>query len=126
MKRLVLFLALGATALATAASPALAIHPGARGVRVANYHAAARPWHGPYAYTPWGEPVALVVPPTADTVSAWSWGVAQTEIRPLHHQFGRSQPPGAFFGAGSPYLHTPLWPSHTDQFGVYPVRGPWR
>jgi hypothetical protein len=28
-------------------------------------------------------------------------------------------------GGGAEIHPTPYWPSHTDQFGVYPVRGPW-
>ena len=51
-------------------------------------------------------------------------GVAQSEMVPIYHQFHRDYMPGASYG-GSPILPTPLWPSHTDQFGVYPVRGPW-
>ena len=26
---------------------------------------------------------------------------------------------------GGVFKATPYWPTHTDQFGVYPVRGPW-
>lgn len=26
---------------------------------------------------------------------------------------------------GGMFQATPYWPSHTDQFGVYPVRSPW-
>jgi len=125
MKRFLLLITLATTVLAAAAPSAQAIGP-RRAARLGNYYASARPWHGEYAYTPMGEPVALVVPPHADTMASWSWGVTQSEIRPLYHQFGRSDPGGAFFGEVNPYLPTPRWPSHTDQFGVYPVRGPWR
>jgi hypothetical protein len=125
MKRFFLLTALAATVFTVGSENAQAGHP-RRAARIANYHASATPWHGDYAYTPWGGPVALIVPPHADTIASWSWGVSQSEIRPLHHQFGRAQPPGAFFGETSPYLTTPQWPSHTDQFGIYPVRGPWR
>ena len=71
-----------------------------------------------------GEPVALVVPPTANSVVEMGWGVAQTESRPINHQFLRPYP-GPEGGEGGPFLPTPPWPSHTRQFGVYPVRGPW-
>jgi hypothetical protein len=125
MKKLFLMTAM-AVALASLASDAYAIHPRARAARDAAWFASARPWHGDYAYTPIGGPVALVVPPHADTMAAWGWGVTSSEIRPLYHQFGRADPGGAFFGETNPFLPTPLWPSHTDQFGVYPVRGPWR
>ena len=50
------------------------------------------PWHGGYAHTSWGQPVALVVPPTAHLQSKWSWGVANTEIARIPHQFGRAWP----------------------------------
>lgn len=98
-----------------------------RSERVAQKFSSTRPWHGNYAYTPAGGPVALVVPPTADSMASWSWGVSQSEINPLYHQFGRNYPaaPG-YSSEGSPFLPTPYYPSHTDQFGVYPVRGPWR
>jgi hypothetical protein len=32
--------------------------------------------------------------------------------------------PGPYAG-GYGFLGTPNWPSHTDQYGVYYVRGPW-
>jgi hypothetical protein len=91
---------------------------------IARYYAAQRPWHGPYSYTPWGGPVALVVPPNAKFHSSYSWGVAQTEMVPLYHQFQRDYP-GILQGGTTPLQPTPPWPSHTDQIGVYPVRGPW-
>lgn len=81
-----------------------------------------RPWHGDYYYLPYGQPTALVVPPTSTMQQNYSWGVSQNTMTPIYHQFGRSAPItpgyGRFFG-------TPRWPSHTDQFGVYPVRAPW-
>jgi len=82
------------------------------------------PWHGNYYYLPYGQPTALVVPPNVHMRQTYSWGVSQNLMYPLNHQFGRSAtspgalPPGSF-------LPTPHWPSHTDQFGVYYVRGPW-
>lgn len=125
MKRCFLLTALAATVFATFVPGVQAGGP-RRAARIANYHASARPWHGDYAYTPVGEPVALIVPPHADTMASWGWGVSQSEIRPLYHQFGRANPGGAFLGSQSPWMTTPIYPSHTDQFGVYPVRGPWR
>jgi hypothetical protein len=92
--------------------------------RIARYYAAQRPWHGPYAYTQWGMPVAMVVPPTAKMHTSWSWGVAQSEMIPIYHQFHRDYPGMGMIG-GAEIYPTPYWPSHTDQFGVYPVRGPW-
>ncbi|QDV61366.1 MULTISPECIES: hypothetical protein [Crateriforma] len=87
--------------------------------------AANRPWHGAYQYQQYGQPTALVVPPTAHMRQTYSWGVSQNLMYPLNHQFGRS---ASYPGAAAPgqFLNTPNWPSHTDQFGIYYVRGPWR
>lgn len=100
-------------------------HKAYRADRLARYYAAQRPWHGPYSYTPWGTPAALVVPPTAKMQTSLSWGVAQSEMVPIYHQFYRDYPGPAADGGGAGFQPTPYWPSHTDQFGVYPVRGPW-
>ncbi|MEX2118492.1 MAG: hypothetical protein WD847_02685 [Pirellulales bacterium] len=97
---------------------AQAFHPPRR---VSNNSAVT--WHGGYYHTMWGQPVALVVPPTAEYQTKWSWGVAQTSVEPIWPQFQRGWP-GPYEG-GMGFLPTPLWPSHTDQFGVYYVRGPW-
>lgn len=84
--------------------------------------AATYPWHGGYQHIQYGAPVALVVPPTAHMRQTYSWGVSQNLMYPIHHQFGYDAPsPGGLGG----FRHTPPWPSHTDQFGVYYVRGPW-
>ncbi len=91
---------------------------------MAKYRASQTNWHGNYYDVAWGTPVALVVPPTAGRQTKWSWGVGNTEVVPIYHQFGRSYPgPGA--GGGTAFLPTPVWPGSTDQFGVYYVRGPW-
>ena len=87
-----------------------------------NRRATQYPWHGGFYHTQWGQPVALVVPPTAKLQTKWAWGVTNTEIARIPHQFGRAWP-GPYEG-GYGFLGTPLWPSHTDQFGVYYVRGP--
>jgi hypothetical protein len=93
---------------------------------IGRYYAAQRPWHGPYSYTPWGVPAALVVPPNAKMHTSFSWGVAQSEMIPLYHQFHRDYPGElAIPGGGAGIYPTPYWPSHTDQLGVFPVRGPW-
>jgi len=83
------------------------------------------PWHGQYYYHSWGAPTALVVPPTANMQTSLGWGVAQTTMMPIYHQFSRPYP-GNAAGVGNTFLPTPRWPSHTDQFGIYYVRGPWR
>lgn len=80
-------------------------------------------WNYPYAHNQFGQPVALVVPPTANLQTDWAWGVSSSRISRIDHQFGRNYPgPGPF---GGPYRPTPPWPSDTRQFGVYYVRGPW-
>jgi hypothetical protein len=82
------------------------------------------PWHGDYYEAAWGAPVALVVPPTAEYQTNYRWGVGGYRVTPIYHQFQRGYP-----GPGSPngtqFLPTPQWPSDTNQFGVYYVRGPW-
>jgi len=91
---------------------------GARGQR-----ASGTAWHGAYYHVAWGSPVALVVPPKAEYQTHWGWGVGNTRVTPIWPQF---QPiyPGPVVG-GQGFLPTPPWPSDTDQFGVYYVRGPW-
>jgi hypothetical protein len=83
------------------------------------------PWHGGYYDLAWGMPVALVVPPTAENQTKWGWGVANTRVVSIDHQFERNYPgPGAYNRAS--FRPTPAWPSDTDPFGVYYVRGPWK
>ena len=86
--------------------------------------AATQPWHANYYHHRYGQPVALVVPPVANTYRSMAWGVSQNEVLPIHHQFQRSYP-GMYGGGAGPFHPTPYWPSHTDQFGVYYIRGPW-
>jgi hypothetical protein len=81
-------------------------------------------WHGGYYDPAWGSPVALVVPPTAENQTKWSWGVGNTKVVPIWHQFDR--PYYGEGGGGGTFRGTPLWPSSTDQFGDYYVRGPWK
>ncbi len=120
---------LTAAVLASQASSAFAHGPRVRAERIAHYHAQQRPWHGPYSNTQAGLPVALVVPPTAHMQSSYSWGVSQTEMRPIYHKFGRTFTGGdgseVDVYSGNNFLPTPVWPSHTDQFGIYYVRGPY-
>ena len=86
--------------------------------------AAIRPWHGGYNYWQYRAPTALVVPPTAAFQSQYAWGVGQTRSLPIYHQFGFPNPGGGA-GGGEEFANTPYWPMNTNQFGVYPVRGPW-
>lgn len=80
-------------------------------------------WNRNYAYTDYGQPTALVVPPTAQLQTNWGWGVGSSRISRIDHQFQRNYPGGGPFGG--PFRPTPVWPSDTTQFGVYPVRAPW-
>ena len=80
-------------------------------------------WNRNYANTAYGQPVALVVPPTANLQTNYGWGVASSRLSRIEHQFQRNFPGYGMFGG--PYRPTPVWPSDTTQFGVYYVRGPW-
>ncbi|OYV87578.1 MAG: hypothetical protein B7Z73_09885 [Planctomycetia bacterium 21-64-5] len=106
-----------ASVFGSAANPALA-----RGNLRARRQSGTE-WAGGYYHTMWGQPVALVVPPTAELQTHWNWGVAQTSVTPIWPQFTRAYP-GPYAG-GRGFLPTPRWPGSTDQFGVYYVRGPW-
>jgi len=90
----------------------------------AQYCAPSTPWHGGYYHTCYGMPVALVVPPTAELQTNWGWGVGNTRVTPIWHQFRRNYPGPAYYRDGA-FRPTPAWPSDTNQFGVYYVRGPW-
>ena len=87
------------------------------------YRARYYNWNRNYAYTGYGQPTALVVPPTAQLQTNWGWGVASSRISRIDHQFQRNYPGNGQFGG--PYRSTPIWPSDTTQFGVYYVRAPW-
>ena len=83
------------------------------------------PWHGTYYNTSWGMPVALVVPPGAKLQTHYGWGVGGTRVSRIDHKFTRDWPgPGSY--DRRMFQPTPRWPSDTDQFGVYYVRGPRR
>ena len=79
-------------------------------------------WHGGYYDVAWGRPLALVVPPTARTQAHWSWGVGGFRVTPIYHQYGLGYP---MYGECRCFQPTPRWPSCTDQFGDYYIRGPW-
>lgn len=95
---------------------------GCGGNRRASLHQGEE-WAGGYYHTMWGQPVSLIVPPTAELQTHWNWGVSQTSVTPIWPQFSRYFP-GPYYG-GRGFAPTPRWPSSTDQFGVYYVRGPW-
>lgn len=83
-------------------------------------------WHSAWYDPAEGRPIALVVPPTAEFQTQYSWGVPSSRVAPIYHQFRRPYPgPGAIAGGGGGFLPTPNQPSDTVQFGVNAVRGPW-
>lgn len=87
--------------------------------------AAQYSWHGGYNYWRYGQPTALVVPPTAAFQTEYNWGVAQTRSLPIYAQFGNGGGGVIGGGGGAGFSNTPYWPSSTSQFGIYPVRSPW-
>lgn len=82
-------------------------------------------WHGGYYYPAYGQPLALVVPPTASFQSKYSWGVGNTQSVPIYHQYGRSYPGQAAGATPNMYQKVPAQPWNTDQFGIYYSRAPW-
>lgn len=125
MKNL-LWLLVAALAVATWSAAEAEAGGKARADKHARYQAMQRPWHGEYYHTAKGYPVPLVVPPTARAQTDWGWGVAQSEVNPIYHQFRRPYYGDVEGGEDLAHLYpTPPWPSHTRQFGVYYVRGPW-
>ena len=92
--------------------------------RVSLRQSQTQPWHGGYYDSAWGMPVAVVVPPTAESQTHWGWGVGATRVTPNQHQFQRSYPGTGTYNR-SWFRPTPPWPSSTDQLGDYYIRGPW-
>ena len=124
IRRIILAAGMFSALMAATSSSVEATDPYAKYQLWSHNFAMSKPWHGHYYHQMYGQPLALVVPPTAAMRQTYSWGVSQNLMYPVHHQFGRSanQPGVAPVGGFRP---TPVWPSHTDQFGVYYVRGPW-
>lgn len=120
-KSLALCMVAVAAAVAACAEPAQAVAPYLQSNRRADLYN----WHANYVYTDYGAPTALVVPPTAQLQTNWSWGAPSLCISRIDHQFTRNYPGPGPFVAGRPFRHTPAWPQSTQQFGVYHVRGPW-
>ncbi len=84
-----------------------------------------RSWHSGWYDPSIGRPMALVVPPTAEFMSQYSWGVPSSRVEPIYHQFDRSYPGAGAVRGSTRMMPTPSTPSDTVQFGVYPIRGPW-
>jgi hypothetical protein len=124
MKRsLTMFLAAGLLVACGYINEAMAGHGTIKG-RAAYRQSQTYPWHGEYYDAAWGSPVALVVPPTAEAQTHLGWGVGATRVTPIQHQFQRGYY-GAEGGNRVIFRATPPWPSSTDQFGDYYIRGPW-
>jgi len=88
--------------------------------------AQGKSWHSAWYDPAEGRPIALVVPPTSEFMTQYSWGVPSSRVMPIYHQFRRPYPGGgAVAGSGGGFLPTPYQPSDTVQFGVNAVRGPW-
>ena len=125
MKKLILGLAVIATALLLQTDSADAEGP-ARKIRRAftpgQYTVTT--WHGQYYNPVYGLPIAIVVPPNANTMRSQGWGVASSQMMPLHSQY-RTAYPGAVTGTITRFHSRPAHPSNTQQFGYYYVRGPW-
>ena len=82
-------------------------------------------WHSGW-YTPAaGRPVPLVVPPTAEFVSEYSWGVPSSRVMPLYQQFRKPYPAAGYTPGSRAFMPTPDQPSDTVQFGIHAIRGPW-
>jgi hypothetical protein len=124
MRRFHLLAALGCLTMLILATSMAWAEDGGLAARCAYKHAPCSPWHGYYYDPAWGMPIALVVPPTAETQTHYGWGVGNTRVTTIYHQFHRDYGgPGVYNRRN--FLPTPPWPSDTDQFGVYYIRGPW-
>ncbi len=82
-------------------------------------------WHAGYYHTMWGQPVALVVPPTATHQTNWGWGIGNTRVTPIYPQYMGPMNSGVTASQYGPYRPQPYYTSDTLQFGVYYIRGPW-
>jgi hypothetical protein len=81
-------------------------------------------WHAGYRHTTWGQPLPLVVPPTAAWQTVWGRDVGATQVVPINAQY--SGPYYAYpTGTGQYFYPQPYWPVDTRQLGVYYIRGPW-
>ena len=82
-------------------------------------------WHSGWYNPDVGRPVPLVVPPTAEFVSEYSWGVPSSRVMPLYQQYRKPYPGAAYAPGSRPLMPTPQHPSETVQFGDHAIRGPW-
>ena len=89
----------------------------------ARYRASLRPWHGRWYNVQYGQPVAIVIPPTAELSTDYAWGSVASRMTRNDHQFQRPWPNGYWTPYG--FMPTPAFPSDTRQNGYYYIRGPW-
>ena len=91
---------------------------------IAHRRAQKYSWHGNYYSPAWGMPMAVVVPPTVQSQTNWGWGVGNTRVTGVPHQYERGYPS---YGRseGNMFRPTPPWPTDTTQFGSRYIRGPW-
>ena len=82
-------------------------------------------WHSGWYNPAAGRPVPLVVPPTSEFVSEYSWGVPSSRVMPLYQQFRKPYPGGGYTPGSRAFMPTPDQPSDTVQFGIHAIRGPW-
>ena len=91
---------------------------------IAHRQAQSYAWHGSYYSPAWGMPVALVVPPTVQSQTHWGWGVGNTRVVGVPHQYEAGNPTAGDYDRRM-FRPTPPWPTDTTQFGTYYIRGPW-
>jgi|YNPMSStandDraft_1061717.scaffolds.fasta_scaffold01357_5 hypothetical protein len=91
---------------------------------LAQRRAQSTSWHDYYYDPAWGMPVAVVVPPRAKAQTQWGWGVGNTRVTGIPHQYQPGYPAPGFYNRGM-FQPTPPWPSDSTQFGYYYIRGPW-
>jgi hypothetical protein len=125
MKHILALTAMAVALLLLASDSARAVGYGSLKGRRAHNQSQTYPWQAGYYQAEWNMPLALVVPPTAENQKKYSWGVGGSRVVPIEHQFQRNFPGGAVYDRAN-FRPTPAWPSDTDQFGVYYVRGPWK
>ena len=126
MKKFILGLAVIAVALLLQADLVQAQEGPARRIRrvFAPGQYTVTTWHGHYYNPVYGMPIAIVVPPNANTMRSQGWGVASSQMMPLRSQYGTAYP-GTVTGSLTRFQSRGAFPSNTRQFGYYYVRGPW-
>ena len=84
-------------------------------------------WNSNYYDPQWaGVPHAMVVPPTVHREVKYGWGASGTEVHRIRNQYSiyGNRPDGTF--PGGPFQPQPVPPTHSDQFGTYYIRAPWK